>query len=482
MNIAQTIKDEARDYRHRIAIAEGEREIAYGELFSLVDRVAAELKANGIRPTHRVALLCGDSIEYIVVSLAVLSLQAAIVPVPVSLSMDEIEAVLDQIDVHFFIFDEAIHSRKDSHRVFARMAFGGRASEKVLSLYERTAREELPAVYYAMEPAFIRFSSGTTGSSKGVLLSHEAILQRTEAADKVLHMSADDVVIWVLSMSFHFVVTILLFLRRGAKIVLCSGAFPRSLLDGLERHRGTFLYASPFHYQFMVQSSLFSPDFFTDIRFAVSTAMKLPEDRSREFFERFGFELVEAYGIIEVGLPFINQSGNEAKRGSVGHILPDYEVKIAHPDKEGVGEVHLRGKGMFDAYFSPWRSRREVLADGWFNTGDMGRLDGDGFLFIVGREKNVINFAGMKVFPYEVEAVLNQHPSIEESLVYGLPHPQYGQLPAADIVLRDGPEASFDRNELRRFCYERLAQYKVPKEFRCVPRLERTASDKLKRW
>jgi long-chain acyl-CoA synthetase len=231
----------------------------------------------------------------------------------------------------------------------------------------------------------------------------------------------------------------------------------------------------------MARSDAFTPELLVGVRMAISTAMKLPEERSNDFHRKFGFELTEAYGIIEVGLPFVNRSGSGAKRGSVGRILPDYEMRIEGPDSEGVGRVFLKGKGMFDAYFSPWRPRNRVLEDGWFDTGDLGRVDGDGFLYIVGREKNVINFAGMKIFPYEVEEVLNRHPAVRESLVYAKPHPQYGQLPVADIVLREEAREPFDLNGLRGFCYERLARYKVPKEFNRVSRLTRTASGKIKR-
>lgn len=314
-------------------------------------------------------------------------------------------------------------------------------------------------------------------------MSHETIAERTDAADKALEITQSDRVIWVLSMSYHFVVSILLFLRRGATIVLCCREFLSSLVDGLGRHRGTFIYASPVHYRMMTNSGMFSADMFSNIRLAVSTAMRLPEADARDFVEKFGLELAEAYGIIEVGLPFVNSSGDPARRGSVGRILPDYEVNIASPDAEGVGKVHLRGKGMFDAYFSPWQSRDEALVDGWFETGDLGRLDADGFLFLCGREKNVINFAGMKVFPEEVEAVLNRHPAVSESLVYGRAHAHYGELPCADVVI--GGEtgvAEAEASEIRRFCYRHLAPYKVPKAVRCVSRLERTASGKLKRW
>ena len=478
MNIVTTIKNETNGCLEKTAVIDGDRKFSYSKLFDAVNSASAELKSLGIRPAHRVAFLCGDSIDYIVVSLAVLSLQAVIVPVSASLSLDELKPVLERIDINFLIFDRAVYFRDNSDRIFTGSFF-----EKVFFLYKRKAKEELPADYYKMNPAFIRFSSGTTGTSKGVLLSHEAIVSRTDAADKALKITSGDVIIWVLSMSFHFVVTILLFLRRGATIVLCGGGlFPESLLEGLTMQRGTFIYASPFHYNILTKSDMFAPELFKNIRLAISTAMKLPDYVARNFYTKFGLELVEAYGIIEVGLPFINSSRNTEKRGSVGKILPDYEVKIANPDKNGIGEVYIKGKGMFDAYFSPWLRRCDLMSDGWFKTGDLGRLDSERFLYIAGREKSVINFTGMKIFPYEVESVLNQHPDIRESLVYGTLHPHYGELPCAKIVLKNNIKTDFDIDEIRKYCYKNLAPYKVPKEFHFVSRLDKTASGKLKRW
>lgn len=477
MNIVTTIKNETNGCLEKIAVIDEDRQFSYTKLFDAVNFASAELKSLGIRPAHRVAFLCGDSIDYIVVSLAVLSLQAVIVPVSASLSLDELEPVLEKIDINFLIFDKSVHSRNDSYRIFTNSFF-----EKDFFLYKRKAKKAFPADYYKLNPAFIRFSSGTTGTSKGILLSHESIVERTDAADKALKITKNDVIIWVLSMSFHFVVTILLFLRRGATIVLCGGLFPESLMEGLARQRGTFIYASPFHYNILAKSEMFQPELFANIRLAISTAMKLPDCVARDFYSKSGLELAEAYGIIEVGLPFINCSNNPEKRGSAGRILPDYEVKIVNPDKNGVGKIYIKGKGMFDAYFSPWQRRHKIIKEGWFNTGDLGRLDNEGFLYIAGREKNIINFTGMKIFPYEVESILNQHSDIRESLVYGTLHPQYGELPCAKIVLKDNIKTDFDINEIRRFCYKHLSQYKVPKEFHLVSSLDKTASGKLKRW
>ena len=478
VNIYEVIRRETSSHLEHAAVIEGDRRLSYRELFDAVEEVARQLRSYGVEPTQRVALSCADSIDYIVVSLAILSIGAAIAPVSPFHSHDEITAVLSELDVCFLISERVMFPTEDTAPILS-----GSVLERTLFLQRRSAEDTLPDEYYALTPAFIRFSSGTTGASKGVVLSHQTILERTDAADKALRMTADDRVIWVLSMSYHFVVSILLFLRRAATIVLSGNGFPSSLVDGLLLHRGTFLYASPFHYQIIANSDMFSKDTFANIRLAVSTAMRLPEVDAQTFHEKFGLELAQAYGIIEVGLPFLNCSMDPAKRGSVGSILPDYEVRIADPDGDGVGALYLRGNGMFDAYCSPWRSRDQALTDGWFRTGDLGRIDSDGFLFLCGRENNVINFAGMKVFPDEVESVLNQHPFVRESLVYAEAHARYGELPCADIVLHGDREAEgADATEIRRFCYQHLAPYKVPKALRYVPCLEKTASGKLKRW
>jgi long-chain acyl-CoA synthetase len=349
------------------------------------------------------------------------------------------------------------------------------------NLISKNNKQKPDNEYYKVNPAFIRFSSGTTGTSKGVVLSHETIIERTSAADRGLDISPDDMILWVLSMSFHFVVTILLFLRRASTIVLCSRVFPESVIEGIKKHKATFIYASPFHYNLLSHMDLLSTESLNHVRLAVSTAVKLPEKIAHDFYLKFGFELSEAYGIIEVGLPFINLSADKKKRSSVGRVLPDYEIKLINKDEDGTGQIHIKGKGMLDAYFSPWKNRKGIMDKGWFNTGDLAKIDEEGFLTIVGRSKDVINFAGMKVFPHEVEAVLNQFPGVKESYVYGEDHPQYGQLPVSKIVINENLSQNMIIANLRKFCYRNLAQYKVPKSFEIVSIIFKTMSGKIRR-
>ena len=459
----------------KAALVDGDIELSYDQLFRAVDQVAQTLDRRGIRPLDRVAFLCEDCADYVVGSLALLQLGAVIIPVSPSLMGDEVKTVLDRMDAHFLMAETSVEAGMGGDRL-EPCGFVTR----LFSLRRCTARDEFPREYAALNPAFIRFSSGTTGDSKGVLLSHQSILERTEAANQGLGITSRDTVIWVLSMSFHFVVTILLYLRRGATVVICRQPFPESFLQAARNRNGTVFYAAPFHYQVLATSPLVSSECLASTRLAVSTAMKLSAETASAFRDKFGFDLAEAYGIIEVGLPFLN-AGPGAIPGAVGRAQPGYEVKIAAPDDEGVGAVFIRGPGLFDAYVSPWKLRQEVLVDGWFSTGDVGRVDGQGCLTLLGREKNVINFVGMKIFPHEVESVVATHPAVQECRVTGVSHPLYGQMPVVEVVLK--PEAGEpDASDIRRFCFERLAAHKVPKEIQFVRALERTASGKIRRY
>lgn len=474
-NLVAVMRAENAERGDRPAVLDGPVELSYAQLFAAVDAFAGILAGLGVARGWRIAFLGEDSADYIAATLAVLQLGAVVVPVSPSLSGDELDAVQERIDVHGLLFETS-----------ARPADAGAGPlpavpplRRALAWRPRAPRREPPPEYGSLNAAFIRFSSGTTGMSKGVLLSHDTILDRTAAADRGLGITAGDRIAWVLPMSFHFVVTILLFLRRGAALLLCNQEFPHSLVRALAEQRATFMYASPFHYHVLATSDAAPADALRHVRMAVSTAMKLPADTARLFQKKFGFELTEAYGIIEVGLPFINLYSHGGARGSVGLPLPGYEIRIDRPDADGIGAIRLRGRGMFDAYFSPWQLRAGACPEGWFATGDLGQLDPEGRLTIVGREKNVINFLGMKIFPQEVEEIVNQFPGVRESQVWGAPHPQFGSLPCVRVVMEGGQ--TLDAAALRRFCIARLASYKVPKEFTQVPALEKTASGKIRR-
>jgi len=472
MNIFTTIKNETARVRRNIALIDAGEQLTYEQLLHAAELISSELSGQGVKRFSRVGLLCEDSIDYVCISLSILSIGGVIVPISPDQSKEEIQSVIEKIDLDFLVAEKRL---KYDGVPLPQDLFRSRS----FTILRRAATSPAEG-YYELNPAFIRFSSGTTGASKGVVLSHEAIIERTDAADRGLQITSSDRVLWVLSMSFHFVVTILLFLRRGATIILCGKNLPHAIIDGILHQNGTFIYASPFHYSLLAGSADIPSDAFRNIRMAISTAMKLPDSTAEEFALKFGMELTEAYGIIEVGLPFVRIS-DSTKKGSVGKALPDYLIRLSNQDENGVGDILIKGKGMLDAYYSPWQGKTDILTDGWFSTGDLGRIDEDGFLFIVGRKKDVINFVGMKIFAQEVEAVINRHPSVEESRVYPIQHQRFGELPAAKLMLHTGISHDEAVEDIRRFCYLHLSSYKVPKDFEIVDSLPRTASGKLKR-
>ncbi|MCK5099248.1 MAG: acyl--CoA ligase, partial [Desulfobacteraceae bacterium] len=392
-NIVDIIRKENLEKKESLAVTRPVHNgindsITYSKLLKEVEKYSKKLSKIGFTSHDRIALFCEDSIEYIIMALAILDTGAVIVPISPSLSSNELETLCNRIKVKYILSEQELTQYLT-------------LSEKYLDkLYLQKIDKNIKYSKEYMEvdfPAFIRFSSGTTGESKGVLLTHQAIIDRTSAADVRLNISSDDIIGWFLSMSFHFVVSILLFLRKRAHIVLSQDNFPTGIIDSFETIKPTFLYASPFHYNLLATHKNISGTLLSNVRQAVVTAVSLNKKTERQFYDKFNIHLSQAYGIIEVGLPFINDRFDDDYICSVGKLLPSYELKIKNPDDKGQGEIFLKGKGMYYAYTSPWKKRAE-----WFDTGDIGYLK-DSYLFISGRIKNVINFAGMKIFPEEVE-------------------------------------------------------------------------------
>jgi acyl-coenzyme A synthetase/AMP-(fatty) acid ligase len=265
-------------------------------------------------------------------------------------------------------------------------------------------------------------------------------------------------------------------------VLLCDGTLPAALVDACERHGPTFLYGSPLQFARMAHAKR-RPARRT-VRTALSTAAALPAHVAEAFEAAFDVPLGQAYGIIEAGLPCINTRRGGLPATSVGPPVPGYAVAILGDDGAPLpaatpGEVAVRGPGLFSGYYRPWRPLAQVLRDGWFLTGDVGALDRDGALTLRGRTKSTIVVAGMKVFPEEVEAVLDRQEGVRESRVVGLAHARLGEVPCAEIVLAAG--ATLDARALAAACAHELSSFKVPVEFRVVDGVPRTPGGKIRR-
>jgi len=432
----------------------------YGGLLAAMERMAAVLARAGVVRGKRVALAAENTLAHVPAAFAVLAAGGCLVPIAPTLRPAEVAAVLAETDVNAVI----------------RL----RDEEPVVEWVDRD-RAPLPG-FAELDAAFVRFTSGTTADRKGVILRHGDVLARVEAADAVLRLGPEDRILWTLSLAYHFAVTITAYVRAGAHVLLCADSLPTALVGACERARPTLLYGSPM--QFARMASVGRPAAFETVRIAVSTTAALPAEVAAAFEAASGVPLGQAYGIIEAGLPCLNTRAGGEPATSVGRAVPGYEVAVF--DDGGValppdtaGEVGIRGVGLFSGYYRPWQPLALALRDGWFMTGDVGTLDASGLLTLRGRTKSTIVVAGMKVFPEEVEAVLDRQPGVRESRVVGRAHPRLGEVPCAEIV--PAPGADVDVRALGVACADVLSSYKVPVEFRLVEAIPRTAAGKIRR-
>lgn len=470
MNIVEEIF--SRCEPHAVALVEGNLSITYAQLKELSDEAASSLRRSSFYLPHaRVGISIPNGIDHIVWSLAVLMTGGVLVPVPGELTMPEREKLAAVTAVHCIISTEGQPWIGD----IGKQEVIGNAVIHGMFAHQPSFNED---VLNGLNPALIRFSSGTTGRSKGVVLSHETLLARVKACNEGLGIGPSDRVLWILPMAHHFAVSIILYLLHGATTVLAKSHLGEDLLLELKNTRATVLYAAPFHYSLLSARS--GGERLPHLRLAVSTAAALTANIVESWISKFHLPLTQGMGIIEGGLPLLNVSHALDKPLSVGQPQKAFEICIRGADEEGIGELMLRGPGFFDAYLAPWQLRNEVLEDGWLATGDLAQLGEDGCVTLVGRLKSVINVAGMKCFPEEIEEVLNDLPEVRESRVYGHPHPETGAIPAAEIVLKD-PETPIDKARLMKHCRARLAAYKVPLKYQFVDQLRRTASGKIMR-
>ncbi len=446
--------------------------ITYGDLQRHIRHLAEKLQTSGVGKGMNIGLHYQSCADYIALTYALWANGAAVTPIPQELTDKEKQQILHHIAI------DAVICSVGSDDVFAPFDSGDPTvlTEQSLLFTVRTLCEPPPELG-ALNPAFIRFTSGTTGNAKGVVLSHETILERIRAANQGLHIGPGDRIIWLLSMAYHFAVSIVAYLTFGATIILPRNAFGVSILQAANHHRATMIYGAPTHYELMTHDR--SGQSLPRLRLAIATTTRLLPELADTFYRRFKLALNETYGIIEIGLPAVNLDQPWDKRGSVGKLLPAYTIKLVPQPDEDAGEILLNGPGLLDAYYDPWQPRDAILKqhDGWLSTGDLGVMDDEGFLTIVGRSKEMISVAGMKFFPQEVEAVLERHPAIQAACVFGIKAPRLGETPIAHLVQVNGTEP-VNETELTAYCNKHLAGYKIPTRFQWVKSLARTASGK----
>jgi len=478
MNLADLLHASAERYAARRALTDvrSGRSLSYGQLAREAQRVAAFLKAQGVETGQRIGLLAPNDLAYVPAAFGLLAAGGCLVPLASNLTPTEIAEIVREVQLNGCLaWPGADAPPGAGHAVLE----GGECANFTFAWLDRDARS--PDEFYSLDPAFIRFTSGTTARSKGVVLSHAATAARVEASDRVLRFSEEDRILWVLPLAYHFAVTIVAYVRAGAHILLCPDTLPKAMVDAIRRLTPSVLYAAPLHFERM--ANLGPGAQLSSIRVTLSTAAPISPAVMERFESVYGVPVGQAYGIIEAGLPCINLGTEGLPVTSVGRPVPGYDVAVLADDgtrlpPDQLGEIGVRGDGLFSAYYAPWRRRELIMSNGWFLTGDLGLLDKAGALHLKGRKKTVIFVAGLKFFPEEVEDCINQFPGVKESRVFSRPHARVGEVPCAEVVL--DPRHS-DLEALKAHCARVLSTYKVPVEFTVVDAVPRTPSGKIRR-
>jgi long-chain acyl-CoA synthetase len=465
VRVTDVLDRHARERPDAPAVADGETRLTWAQLLGIVDAAAASLAAQGLAVGDRVALRAPDGAAALVAALAVLRAGGVHAPVDHTLAPPEVEQLVAEVRTPWRI----------------DIARGGATGSVHLV---PTGRERAADPLGEGVSAFVRLSSGTTGAAKGVLLSHATILARVDAANAGLRLGPEDRVLWLLPMAYHFAVSVLLYLQRGAAIVFGNSLRASTTAAIARTEQATFAYGSPYHARRLAELPA-GDDLPRSLRCLVSTTTALDAGAAAAFQARHGIPVRQGLGIIEVGLPFVSPGGADETPGELGEPLPAYRVAIL--DGEGrerpvgeEGELAVAGPGLLDAYLSPWRPRASILRDGFFRTGDLARRDAAGRIRLLGRLKDVINVGGVKVFPLEVEAVLNAHPLVAASRVRAAPDPRLGEQVRAEVELKPGADEQPAIEALNAWCAQRLAPLKRPAVI-VATALAQTASGKIRR-
>ncbi|HUC84934.1 MAG TPA: AMP-binding protein [Candidatus Acidoferrales bacterium] len=475
MNVFETLARSARQWPDRIAMIDAGGPLDYRSLWQEVEALRVQLDRLGVQAGQGIGVRARNGRAFVIGALAALGCGAVIMPIHHQMKPDELSDLLAQAPL-CAILDDGSGAAQPGKTVTLQNP-GGNGLR-----FTRIENSQPPLAPRIADAAFVRFTSGTTGAAKGVVLTHRDVLERTRAANSGLGLSCDDKVLWVLPMAYHFYVSIILYLEVGATVIVSADYLAGSLLETAATHQATFLYITPMHVR-MMNSDQSGRPLPPSLQRVMSVSAKLHPQSALDFLAKYHVPVAQGYGIIEVGLPIQNLTEAVEHPEAIGRPVKDFEVKIVdeamRPLPEGdTGQLALRGPGMFSGYLNPPRSRAEVLHDGWFLTGDLAHRDSGGRVVLDGRTTSVIHVAGHKVFPEEVAAVLEHHPAVLRSRVCARPHPQMGESIHADVQLRPGQTTTPE--DIIAFCRRRLSSQKVPATLEMVDEIRTTSSGKVR--
>lgn len=451
----------------------------YGDLLVQVSRAAGALADLGVGPGDRVVTQTEKTPQALALYLGCLKVGAVYVPLNTAYTAAEMEYFLSDAEPALLVCDP-------SQRVECAVptetldASGGGSFAARLSAARAL---EAAASRAADDIAAIVYTSGTTGRPKGAMLTHRNLESNARTLCEAWGWRDDDVLLHALPI-FHvhglFVALHCIFLGGGSMIFL-----PRFDADAVIEHlpRATVMMGVPTFYTRLLARGDFTGDACRGMRLFVSGSAPLAAQTFADFEVRTGHRILERYGMSETLMSTSNPLAGERIGGTVGFALPGVEARIA--DDGGVlangevGEIEVRGPNVFRGYWRmPDKTAEEFRSDGFFRTGDLGTMDGEGRISIVGRGKDLIISGGYNVYPKEVETLIDDMPEVSESAVIGVPHPDFGEGVVAVVVARDAP---VDTAMVDAALKDRLARFKQPKRVVCVDDLPRNVMGKVQK-
>lgn len=467
------------------------RELSYAALLDHSGRYAAALAGLGVASGDRVAVQVDKSAEAVVLYIACLRLGAVFVPINVANTPNEVDFFLRDCEPRVAVIRPADRAMLEASAARTGVAhvetLGENTDGSLIELVRRSDASALSGGYVDVNaPAAIVYTSGTTGRSKGAVLSRANLASNAAALVEAWRFTRDDVLLHTLPL-FHIhglFAAINTALAAGCCVLLLPKFDAAAVVEHLPR--STVYMGVPTHYTRLLDEPRLDRKACAGMRLFVSGSAPLLPETHREFLRRTGHAILERYGMTETLINTSNPYHGLRKPGSVGTPLPGIKVRLA-PDStatdardDGTGALEVHGPNVFAGYWQdPEKTRQEFTPDGWFKTGDLGRVDDDGYVHIVGRAKDLVISGGYNVYPKEVETELDALPGVLESAVFGVPHPDFGEGVTAVVV----PEAAAAVSEagMIQSIQSRLARYKIPKRILLIEELPRNAMGKVQK-
>ncbi|MFD2046711.1 class I adenylate-forming enzyme family protein [Ornithinibacillus salinisoli] len=465
--------------REAIIDADTKDSWTYKQLYDRADILANYFIHQGVQKGDRVALLVPNHISYLDFIFACMKIGAIFVPLNWRLSDDELEYVVKDCSPKILGVNSSFLkklAKADSDIILLEIHHNHYLDN---FLKERKAP---PIELQETDPLAMIYTGGTTGRPKGVVLSHRSILWNALNTIVSWNLSEDDVTLTCLPM-FHtggLNVYTLPLLLIGGKVVLSSSFHAEKAVADLLQYKCTVVLFVPTMYHLIIQTRQFHEATFPDMKVFVSGGAPCPH-KIYDAFRKKGIAFKEGYGLTEAGPNnfYIDPKDTERKLGSVGKPMLFNDIKIVREDGstaelQEVGELLVRGCHAFEYYWNKQQETKKTIQHGWVHTGDLARQDREGYVYIVGRKKDMIITGGENVYPLEIEHWLESHEAIVEAAVLGLPDEKWGEVVTAFVV-----GENISEGELKAYCRAKLTRYKIPKKFYFVKELPKTHVGKI---